>query len=159
MEPPEERPAEVRNQRPPIKQRRCVAVCLWRAGRSPWSGFQTRLKTTHHKRLFTARLVRALGSRRVEEGRRSRRAEHAVPLPLQNRLLCAAPAFRNQPPRLPAFSVQRFPHSTDSNGTTPIRIQRFLTASSSISEDTQAITQSPPPAPEVFAATPMESAA
>lgn len=57
--PPEERPAEVRNQRPPIKQRRCVAVCLWRARRKPWSRFQTRLKTTHHKRLFTARLVRA----------------------------------------------------------------------------------------------------
>ncbi len=106
--PPEERPVEGRNQRPPIEQRRCVAVCLWRAGRRPWIRFQTRLKTIRYKRLFTARLVHALGSRRVEEGRRSRRAEHAVPLPLQNRLPCAVPAYWNQPPRLPAFPCNGF---------------------------------------------------
>ena len=57
--PPEERLAEGWYQRPSIKQRGCVAVCLWRAGRKQWSRFQTRLKTTYHKRLFTARLVRA----------------------------------------------------------------------------------------------------
>ena len=102
--PPEERPAEGRSQRPPIKQRRCVAVCLWRAGRKPWSRFQTRLKTTYHKRLFTAAAgPRALGSRRVEEGRRSPRAEHAVPLPLQKPIALRCPGIPESASPAPRF--------------------------------------------------------